>query len=284
MGGLATAYSGVSRHPDAIALRQQILENRKARLGPDHPETLAMVGHLAGAYQHAGQWDTSARLLEQLLEERLSLFGSTDPASLVTMHNLALNYAYVGRLAESLALHERVLELLKSANRSEPGAFAWPLHTYAVTCQRAGKFDQADRLFREALEHCRKRDDSFLARISTASTLGWLARNLLYQERYAEAEPIAREALAIFEKQRPEDPKRFYWMSVLGSVLCGQERYAEAEPLMLQGYEGMKQREALLDANWRSRLTDARERIVRFYMATNQPEKARAWRQKVKAN
>jgi hypothetical protein len=69
----------------------------------------------------------------------------------------------------------------------------------------------------------------------------------------------------------------------LGDLLCGQRRYAEAEPLLLRGYEGMKQQEATLPANEKGRMAEAGQRVVRFYEATNQPEKARVWREKVKS-
>src|SRR5205807_1503229 len=119
---------------------------------------------------------------------------------------------------------------------------------------------------------------SLRRRQQRGNTLGWMALNLLLQQKYAEAEPLVREAVAIFEKQRPEDPRRFYWVSLLGAVLVGQRKYTEAEPLLLQGYEGMKQREPTTVAGERRRLTEAGEWVVRFYEATNQPEKARMWR------
>jgi hypothetical protein len=63
--------------------------------------------------------------------------------------------------------------------------------------------------------------------------------------------------------------------------LLSQQKYAEAEPLLLQGYEGMKQREPTTPAGEKRRLTEAGERVVRFYEVTGQPEKARVWREKL---
>lgn len=72
-----------------------------------------------------------------------------------------------------------------------------------------------------------------------------------------------------------------YGESLLGAVLLGQQRYAEAEPLILQGYEGVKRREA--DQHFTELdIIEAGERVVRFYEVTNQPEKARAWREKLR--
>jgi eukaryotic-like serine/threonine-protein kinase len=65
---------------------------------------------------------------------------------------------------------------------------------------------------------------------------------------------------------------------MVGGALLGQKKYAEAE-LLLQGYEGMKQREATIPVLSRVRLIEALERLVQLYEATSQKEKAADWRQ-----
>jgi hypothetical protein len=83
-------------------------------------------------------------------------------------------------------------------------------------------------------------------------------------------------------KEAPEDPGTFIAQSVLGAVLLGQEKYAEAEPLLLQGYKGLKQREAKLPANLRElRLREAVERLVQLYEAWNRNGEAATWRQEL---
>jgi tetratricopeptide (TPR) repeat protein len=231
--------------------------------------------HLASVYDYAGKNGISVPLLKQVLEKQSAICGPAHPDTLVTMRYLALNCTHVDQFHESVALHEKILELRKSTD--PPDCFF--LATYAIACQGAGKLDQAANLLHEALTRQRQRDDS--GGVGTAYTLGWLARNLLLQKRYGEAEPIAREALAICEKERPEDPQRFYFVSILGDVLYGQENYTAAESYLLQGYEGMKRREAGMLAIWKRRMAEAGERVVRFYEVTDQPEKARAWREKL---
>ncbi len=283
MHHLVDVYEGMGRFSDAIGLQQQILEHRIAVLGPDHPETLAQTSRLAVIHRSAGQWGTSVPLLERVLEKQRTICGPRHPNTLRTMHALAMNYTYVDRFADSISLHAKILELRDAANDPEQRVSRFFLMTFAVACEGAGKFDQADGLLREMLHQDRKRDDS-LGQIITASSLGWLSRNLILQQRYGEAEPLLREGLAIFEHERPNDYRRFYWVSQLGGVLLGRERYGEAEPLLVQGYEGMKQNEATMHGNWRRRLAEAGERVVRFYEVTNQPDKARLWREKLQSS
>jgi eukaryotic-like serine/threonine-protein kinase len=278
MGDLVGAYTGVGRHSDAIALGQQILQYRTATLGPNHPETFAAIGVLGAAYRTAGQWATSIPLLEKLLEEKRTVCGPTHASTLRTMHELAMNYWDVDRFDESTALHEKALDALKIT--TGPDYMGW-IRTFAMVCQRAGKLDQADRLWREAIELNQKREDSVGTRIQRAGFLSFLSLNLLLQERYDEAEPLIRQSLVTLKKRQKGIIRTFYWMTIHGAVLSGQRRYAEAEPLLLNGYEGMKQREAIASGYELRQLVEAGERIVRFYDLTNQPEKARDWREKL---
>jgi hypothetical protein len=119
---------------------------------------------------------------------------------------------------------------------------------------------------------------------SIDAVLANLGVNLLKQRRYAQAEPLLRECLAIHEKKQKvswEGWERFNAMSLLGGALLGQRKYPAAEPLLLRGYAGMKQREAQIPPPEKRRLTEAVERIMDFYEATRQLEKARAWREKL---
>ena len=274
---LAGAYVGVGRSSDAIAIGQTMLASRQARLGPDHPETLTCMGGLADFYCQAGELDKSRRLLEQLLEKRRGIMGPTHPDTLSTMQQLAKNHEEEGRLDESIALHEKVVQLRKTIF----GSKQIPQHqlemgSLARVYQRAGRLDEADRLLNEILEVCRKRDNNPRGRIDTADILGSRGRGLLLRQKFDQAEPLIREAVTIFQKYRPNQVKCYYWMSLLGEVLLGQHKYDEAEQFLLKGFEGSKRLE-----HGRRYVTEAGERVVRYYEITNQPEMARVWRDRL---
>src|SRR5262249_54884258 len=55
---------------------------------------------------------------------------------------------------------------------------------------------------------------------------------------------MLRECLAIREKQMPNDFRAFNARALVGQALLLQQKYAEAEPLLLEGYEGLRQRQA----------------------------------------
>jgi hypothetical protein len=84
--------------------------------------------------------------------------------------------------------------------------------------------------------------------------------------------------LKLREAKLPDDWSRFNTMSQLGGSLLGQGRLAEAEPLIVQGYEGMKARQAKIPPQGKARLREAAERVVALYEASGQPEQAARWR------
>ena len=93
----------------------------------------------------------------------------------------------------------------------------------------------------------------------TRRTAGLSSLALIQGNAFADAEPMLRECLTIREKAAPDDWRTFNTKSMLGGALLGQAKqlqatdaaaatakFTEAEPLLVQGYEGMQQREATI--------------------------------------
>jgi eukaryotic-like serine/threonine-protein kinase len=279
MARLAAAYQLVGRHREAIALLEQRLNSGKATFGPDHSETLEFAAGLAFAHWYAGKWDLSVPLYNQILDKQRTIFGPTHPATLANMHGLAMNHMDMGQFKDSMSLHAKVLDGHVATHDPRHDRTNWTRMTFAQACQRAGDLDRADQLLCETLEFLTEKEDSLPRRGQRANALGWLALNRLLQERYVDAEQFAREASAIDYR---ENFRHFYWTSVLGAALLGQKKYDDAESLLLKGYQGMKQWETgRIEGERRRLLTDAGEWVVRYYEETNQPDKAREWREKL---
>src|SRR5262249_55346761 len=104
--------------------------------------------------------------------------------------------------------------------------------------------------------------------------------NLLSQDKSAKAETVLRECLAIRQQKDANGWTTFSAQSMLGEALLAQKKYAEAEPSLRQGYEGMKEREAMIPPPGKVRWTEALDRLVRLYEETGQKDKADQWRQK----
>jgi tetratricopeptide (TPR) repeat protein len=285
MKQLAGAYAWVGRAPEGIALYEEVLANARARLGPDDPVAFDVMYHLAMACRRAGAWQRAMRLLEQVVENDEALHGATTAGASGPAQILGMLYMDAGKPMEAALRLEKVVALRKAALGPEDDSTIYAMGSCAEAYSRAGKFDEADRFYRFLVERSRSRRDS-IGQTNTARMLVYRSRNSLLLHRCEEAEQLAREAKQIYENDknnRPDsdDVLRCYLLNVLGGALLGQKKYAEAEPLLLQGYEGLKQREATMIAPYRPYFKEAGERIIRYYQETNQPEKAREWREKI---
>ena len=109
---------------------------------------------------------------------------------------------------------------------------------------------------------------------------GDLALASLSEGKFVESEPLAREALAFYQKNHPDDGARFRAESLLGATFAGERKYDEAEPLLTEGYQGMTARMNRMTMPDGYYLELAREWLVQLYMAWGKPEKAAEWRKK----
>ena len=61
MNNLAVAYQAAGKLDLALPLLEETLKLQKAKLGPDHPDTLTSLNNLAVAYQTPGSWTRPCR-------------------------------------------------------------------------------------------------------------------------------------------------------------------------------------------------------------------------------
>src|SRR5262249_15290096 len=115
-----------------------------------------------------------------------------------------------------------------------------------------------------------------------AESLNDLALLLLAQGRSFEAEPLARECLAIRDKGSPGAWRRSQAQATLGASLLAQKKYPEAETLLLSGYGGLRQNEPLIPADAKPCLKDALSCLVHLYEETGMPDKAAQWKTKLR--
>ena len=103
-----------------------------------------------------------------------------------------------------------------------------------------------------------------------------LALAYISQGKFAQAEPLAREALETNKKIQPDNWQRFRAASLLGESLAGQKKYAEAKPLLVEGCEGMLARKDRIDVPSQSNLKLAHEWLEQTNHALGQNDKAAA--------
>jgi eukaryotic-like serine/threonine-protein kinase len=172
------------------------------------------------------------------------------------LDTLSAAYAEIGQFAKAISIEQEAISV--SHSEREKRDLASQLLPYE---NKSPRRDQPD----------------------LAAVTAQLTKALLEEKKFTQAEPMARECLAIREKKLPDDWRTFNARSMLGGSLLGQKKYADAEPLLLSGYEGMKQREGNIPLEGKVRLSDALQRLVQLYQATKRPDQAAEWKQKLAA-
>jgi serine/threonine protein kinase/tetratricopeptide (TPR) repeat protein len=278
--GLADAYKAAGRLDKALPLYEQVLAGRRVKLGRKHPDTLKSLDQLAYAYAKLKQFDRALLLHKESVQLTQERFGLDHPETRMGLANLGANYMDLGQLDKASMVLEDVYAWARRQPADVQGRFAWLADALADTYERAGQLHKAEPFERENLKRARKlfgADDP-----RTTPTIAALSHNLLRQRKYVEAEKLMRECLALSEAKQAEHWTTFQAKALLGKALLGQTKYAEAEPLLLQGYEGMKQREDTMSAQVRVRcLTNAVQYLVELYDAWDMSDKAALWRKKL---
>jgi hypothetical protein len=189
-----------------------------------------------------------------------------------------VNYRDAGRLQEAIELLEDALERAQRGRGSYPRNIQW-VAALALAYERSGQLGRAEPLNREVVEQSRKElgpED-----VRTVGAMAQLSLNLLKQQKWADAEPLLRDILAIREKKLPGQWPTANAKSLLGGALLGQKKYAEAEPLLLAGYEGLAAKAKEIPPQGKNNVPDAAARLVRLYEEWNKPDEAAKWRKEL---
>jgi WD40 repeat protein/tetratricopeptide (TPR) repeat protein len=276
MNNLANAYQAAGKHDRALPLLEEILKLRKATLGPDHPDTLQGMNSLGFCLLNAHQYDRALPLIKETLELRKSRLGADHPDTLQSMNNLAFCYYSTGQLDRALPLWEETVPLRKAKLGADHPQALGTTNNLANAYRDAGKYDRELPLRQELAELWKGKAGA--DSLQYAGALAALGLNLLRQEKWAEAESVLRQVLAIRETKAPDDWSTFNAKQMLGGALLGQKQYAAAEPLLRDGYEGLKQRAERIPPLWKQSIAEVLARLITLAEATNKPDEARVWK------
>jgi serine/threonine protein kinase/predicted Zn-dependent protease len=279
MNDLGVAYLDADELDKALELLAPAREKLLAQRGADDDDVFASTLSLGTAYSRAGQPGKAIPLYEHALANRRARRGAGHPETLTSMLSLAGLYEEGGRYEDAVPLLESLVDNAKAARPARDEDAFELLARLAIAQERREQPALAEPVWVEAVAQAKKAHGPGHAVV--AVTLTPLAVNRLQRGKYAEAEACLREALAIYEKESPDDWARFFAVSLLGASLTGQKKYAEAEPLLLEGYEGLKKRAGRIPAQNQDCLTQALRGILQLYEARDKQDQARKWRDKL---
>jgi serine/threonine protein kinase/tetratricopeptide (TPR) repeat protein len=169
--------------------------------------------------------------------------------------------------------------LLDKSNwpRLTPKEYVKIVETLVIVLLGEAKFNEIEASYPEWLRNAHAgvpADDLGLADLLTQ--IMWAE---LVHGKFAEAEKLAGECVAIREKKLPDEWRTYEARCMLGSCLFHQKRYTEAEPLLVSGGYGLKQHATDIPDAWRPRVSADLKCVAQFYEATSCSNQAAEWKQ-----
>jgi tetratricopeptide (TPR) repeat protein len=99
---VATSYYALGRHAEALKLSEGTLALRRAKLGPDHPDTLASMNNVATSYYALGRHAEALKHYEEALALQQVKLGPDHPGTLVSAWGAIDTLMALRRSAEAL--------------------------------------------------------------------------------------------------------------------------------------------------------------------------------------
>ena len=237
LGQTPRAYERVNQFEKALPLLEEMLKLRKAKLGPEHPDTLESLNDLAEAYSDAGKLDLAIPLFEEALKLWKAKLGTDHPDTLVTMNNLAVALVGAGRPTEATALAKESLALSRASLPADSPQLAQSLAVAGLVLLRSKAFTEVEPILRECLAIREKHFPESWLIYNTQSLLGGA---LSGQKKYAEAEPLLLKGYEGMKQRADTIPPQ------------GKVRLTEAVERLVQLYEALEKKEEA--AKWRMEL------------------------------
>jgi non-specific serine/threonine protein kinase/serine/threonine-protein kinase len=289
--------------------------------GEEEEDTLLLKNRLAELYSQLGEYAKAGPLFLSCLDAYRHGKGGGPDEVQDTLRSLAEVYLRTGECDRAEAMFLDNLRRLRAEKGEEQANLADAMIGMGDVCRAQGKQERAEGYYRKSWEarrtkcgsdssqtmkalaaladfYCAQRNYEqvellfkeqkedgwglgFRTEEETARGLDALAASRLARKQYPEAEEVSRRSVEIWEEVFPDGWRHFSALSLLGGSLLGQSKWADAESPLVQGYQGMKERQGQIPPQEKFCLIEAVARLVQLYQATGKKDKAAEWGKKL---
>jgi serine/threonine protein kinase len=276
---LANVYYQQGRYDEAERLILKV--PGVASANPEDWRMLGSVRILANIYRAQGRYKKAEPIYKRALDELSLKHGRRDYRTVRAMIDFACLYTDLERYEDANELLNEVRESTRWLVSEGRVYLYMPryLNSLAVLRTKQDHFDEAERLFQEALEGWKANlgdiSNDHPHTLETINDFGVLRRE---QKNYPEAEKLLRKALDVRQNKLGNDhPACFESMHELAVLYKEQERYEEAEKYLLEAVEGRR----LKLGDTHPHTKESIKTLIDLYQAWNKPEKAKEWCKKL---
>jgi serine/threonine protein kinase len=271
LGGMATDLSSLELPDSARVIGARALGVLERHAGETDMQTLWQAAAYARILRAAEETDSAEALYRGVLSRLDDTTEETSRLASMILNNLGYLLRSRGEFAEAASMYRAALD--DYALWMAPTERVTTLVNLASAQDLQGDGAGAEATLRERLLFARESWPRGSWRVGGSAMA--LAGLMLRSERYADAEPFLREAVASFsEVLGPDHSWTADAESILGSTLGHLGRFSEGEPLLLHGFQNLLDGPGLDD-----RFTvDSVRRLVEFYEMQGRTSEAARYR------
>lgn len=275
MNNLAANYQTLSRWNEAMPLLEEVAGVTASKFGSEHPAHLVTLNNLAFVSLRMNLPEKAIPLFQQVLDTRIKVLGNNHPDTISTVLNLGVSYVANKQPETGLPMLETSYESRRTHLGADHPKTVEALLTTTSEYEKAGRSDDAERLFRAAVETFPqdKRHSAGYAQI-----LAGFGQLRLSTGQWMEAETLLSECWELRKILQPNSVQTFSTESMLGEAQLIGQKFDEAERHLLAGYQGLKDQEAQIPPQQANRIPEAIGRLVRLYEQTSRHDQAAHWK------
>lgn len=234
--GLALTYVATDRISEAAPILQSVVDARKTREGPSHPNTLRDMQNLATVYRELDQNGSALPLLRAVFEARRDALGVDNERTILAMQGLAISLNLLGQYEEALDLQTQILNVQRATLAPDDPGLRFIIQDVVATLLDLGRKEDALQLYPELLS-LRRKDlgETHPITIGSMDAMATLYKSINQPET---ALPLALEALELSQNTfGPAAPDTRVALTNAAKTYNALGRYADAAPLFQKSFD-----------------------------------------------
>ena len=225
---------------EAEALFTSVLEQRRATLGPKHPETADSEVSLGYYHYVRGDYAAAEPLFLSAMDTLTGDLGTENPLVFRVENFEGMLKIRTGQFAEAQQILQKVLDERLKYYGEESAVTAESLNNLAATYYKQNNLEKTADLLRQSLAITEKKSGESLDTADTANNLGRVFQKL---KKYDEAEKLFIRSLNIRRATLPAGhPDIGTSEFVLAKLYDEEGKFVQAEPLWTQSVNAISER------------------------------------------
>ncbi len=195
-------YNGMGRYDLAMEFTTRALESRKELRGENSVDYAASLNNLAVLYKNMGDFNQAEEKLSKTLKINEKVSGKKSMPYAITLNNRGVLFQNLGRYKEAERDIKECLVVAAENMSAKSLKYARFQTNLGLLYQQQKKYDEAEKIFQSAISAVSRNPlKSKKSNPDYAHLLEIKASLYMEMGKYAEAEPLLKEALTVYEKK-----------------------------------------------------------------------------------